>query len=178
MKLAPPLARFKFAAVVLETETFPVEFSVKLGVVVEIPEMFPDVELIDTDVEPEIVAVELMLPDPKVVKLTVAPVTLFPSVIAPLLAVVVRARALVAVNAPVGVMLLSAEIDRLVKVPPAFKVRGPAPPALFTVTLPVVATVRLGVFVPKLPMLPDVDTRDTDVDPLRTPLPLLMLPKV
>lgn len=82
-------------------------------------------------------------------------------------------------SAVLSVKLLSVVTDSEVNVAaPCDRVMAPAP--LFTtVALPLVFRVKLGVVVLTLPMLPAVELRDNDVNPVSVPLPVMApVPKV
>jgi len=101
--------------------------------------------------------------------LTVAPDTFPPRLILPLLPVVDK------VNTPdearavfvVSVLLLLTESPEKVA-PPEASVKGPAP-LFITVALPVVLSVKLGVEVLMLPMLPVPEVNDIELEPLNVP---------
>src|ERR1700721_3857771 len=106
------------------------------------------------------------MPEPLAERLTVVPLTLPPRLTLPLLPVVAKITVPEDARAVVVVRVLSVLTDKPEKVsPPEAKLNAPAP--LFTtVALPVVLTVRLGVLVAILPILPEPDPGDTEVRPV------------
>jgi len=102
-------------------------------------------------------------------KLTVAPFALPPKLTLPLLAVVVSDSTPEAARAEVVVSVLSLLTDNPENVsPPEARLKAPAP-VFTTVALPVVLTVRTGVEVLMLPILPEPVLRAIDVVPVTVP---------
>jgi len=109
------------------------------------------------------------LPEPLAASATVVPEALPPRLIPPLLATIDRESIPEEPRAVVVVMELSLLTDKLEKVlPPEARFRAPAP-ELTTVALPVVLRVRLGVEVLMLPILPEAEARETEVEPVKVP---------
>src|ERR1700721_553263 len=109
------------------------------------------------------------MPEPLAERLTVVPLRLPPRLTLPLLPVVARAIVPEEAKAVVVVNVLSVLTDKPENVsPPEAKLNAPAP--LFTtVALPVVFTVKLGVDVLMLPILPEPDANDNEVLPVKVP---------
>ncbi len=172
----PPDDRVKVEAVVLVIPTAPVLFRVKLGVAVLIiaSPIAPDTELSDMDVVPDNVPAacdivpELLADTTMFVPLP----ALLLNTIEPLLAVVVKVKAPVAVNVVRAVILLLFETLRLANEPAVDKLRAP----LFTtVAAPVVPKVKAGVTVLAV-MAPPVEDSDTDVVPVMEPVVSVIAP--
>jgi len=111
----------------------------------------------------------VIAPAPLAERATVVPFRLLPRLILPLLAVVERANVLEEARAVEVVRLLLLLTDKLEKVsPPEARLKAPAP--LFTtVALPVVLRVKLEVEVFILPILPEPEASDIELEPVKVP---------
>lgn len=151
--------------------TFPVVFTVKLGVDVSKPVISPDPEVNNKDVVPTIGPDGLVIvPLPLAAMVVVAPfVVVPPKAMLPLLLVAVSENVPRDKNVVVVVMLLSLDRVKLANISsPEVSCKAPAP-VLTTVALPVVFNVMAVVDVAILPMVPDPDSSDIDVLPLNVP---------
>src|SRR6202166_4046108 len=113
-----------------------------------------------------------MVPEPFAVRLAVAALRLNPSDMLPLFAVVVSVVVPELASAEVVVIALLSANDKLVNVsPPEARLTAPV---FTTVALPVVFSVKLGLAVLILPMLPEPVLIDTAVEPVTVPAPVIV----
>jgi len=164
-----PLPILRAVAPVPAQVTLPVVLKVKLLVEPDKVLILPEPEVRFKLVEAMEPPVWLIMPEPLADRLTVAPEALPPKLTLPLLAVVVRAKVPEVARAEVVERVLSLLTDKLEKVaPPEARLKAPAP--LFTtVALPVVLRVRLGVEVLMLPILPEPEASDIELEPVKVP---------
>jgi len=109
------------------------------------------------------------LPEPLALIDTAVPEALPPRLTLPLLAVVEREsipEEVIAVEVASALLLLTDSPEKVS--PPEARLRAPAP-ELTTVALPVVLRVRLGVEVLMLPILPEAEAREIEVEPVKVP---------